>query len=161
LSDPEDEAFRLYGYRKPSWCTCVFVRNMELKPCIKCGALTPFIYASVSGFQTRGPLCPACHDEIDDCSPEHGETDERTPWPKQAGGASVGGLERQIDRELRLRYLREIGPDPEIYCLLTFGLHEPGDPECEHDWKMIENEPEYAVWKCSKCDARAGCDVWD
>lgn len=65
------------------------------------------------------------------------------------------------DHELRLRYLRQIDPDPEIYCLLTFGIHRVGDPVCEHEGERIEDEPEYAVWECKKCGARAGCGVWD
>ncbi len=74
---------------------------------------------------------------------------------------SRSSLERQIDRELRARYLQQIHPEPEVYCLLTFGIHQPGNPECEHEWGKREDEPEYAVWECKKCGARAGCDVWD
>lgn len=98
---PEDEAFRLHGYTPPSWCSCVFSENRELLPCIKCGAVSPFIYESVSGFAAKGPICPTCHDEIDDCGPEHGETDTRTPWPIEANLQAGGTVSKETLRALK------------------------------------------------------------
>jgi len=63
--------------------------------------------------------------------------------------------------KLRLKFREQINPDPDIYCLGTFGVHNRGNLECEHEWEKIRDEDTYAVWRCKKCSAEAGCDVWD
>jgi len=73
----------------------------------------------------------------------------------------VSMKQRVEERDLRLKYLHQIAPNPEIYCASTFGVHTAGDPACDHSWKKIKDEDTYAVWRCEKCAAEAGCDVWD
>lgn len=67
----------------------------------------------------------------------------------------------KIDWNLTKKYIKQINPDPDIYCLLTCRIHNKGDPDCDHDWVKIKDEDNFAVWECSKCKARLGCDVWD
>jgi len=61
-------------------------------------------------------------------------------------------------KEIRKRYLQEINPDPEIYCTLTFDVHDAGDRNHKHEWKRTKDADDYGIWECS-CGARAGCDI--
>jgi len=68
VSSPEDLALES-GYEKPDYCNCVFAINRDNNPCGVCGAVTEFIYWSLCGFPITNPMCPECHDDIDDCEP--------------------------------------------------------------------------------------------
>lgn len=65
------------------------------------------------------------------------------------------------EQTIRMKYFNEITPDPEIYCILTFGVHNEGDLLCHHIWERTKDEPEYGHWECTQCDAKCGVDVWD
>ena len=49
---------------------------------------------------------------------------------------------------------------PEYCCPPTFRAHNTGDSSCAHDWVKTESN-DYVTWRCSKCPARAGCEVLD
>jgi hypothetical protein len=63
--------------------------------------------------------------------------------------------------ELRQMYLEQIAPNPEFYCLLTFDVHKEGDRNCLHEWKKTVDADDHGIWECSKCGAKAGCDLGD
>lgn len=49
---------------------------------------------------------------------------------------------------------------PEYCCPPTFRMHNTGDADCPHEWDKTETD-DYVTWRCSKCPARAGCEVFD